>query len=179
MAPTGNVRASDQDREHAVRLLNEHAIMGRLTGDEHQQRIEAAYAARSLGDLAALMEDLPVRPVPATGRADRSYTPRRRFTAITGSSLRSNRSRLARRATCLAIMASPDIDLCRAELDGDEIEIRAFAFFGWPNIYVPDSVRVELPGTPVRPGPGGRTVISYRTAAASTALAETGSSGNL
>jgi len=43
-------------------------------------------------------------------------------------------------------MASPDIDLCRAEFDGDEIVIKAFVFWGWPDIYLPDSVDLEMAG---------------------------------
>ena len=53
-------------------------------------------------------------------------------------------------------MASPNIDLCAAELDGEEIVIRGFALFGWPDIYVPDSVRVELSGLSVFGGDAER-----------------------
>ena len=142
---SSGVRASDQDRDHAVELLNEHAVAGRLSPEELQQRTETAYGARTIGGLARLLDDLPGQYVPAA-LADGGRTPRRWFTAIMGSSRRRSRFRLARRATCLAIMASPDINLCDAELDGDEIEIKAYAFFGWPDIYLPDSVRVELSG---------------------------------
>src|ERR1700744_1708889 len=144
-ASSADVRASDQDREHAVQLLNEHAIAGRLTIDELKQRTAAAYTARNVGDLAALMADLPGQYAPASSAANQA-APRRWFTAIMGSSRRRIRFRLGRRATGGAVMASPDIDLRDAELDSQETVIRAFAFFGWPDIYVPDSVRVELSG---------------------------------
>jgi uncharacterized protein DUF1707 len=40
-------RASNVDRDAAAGLLNEAFAEGRLTADEHDQRLSAAYAARS------------------------------------------------------------------------------------------------------------------------------------
>ena len=39
--------ASDADRDHAADLLNAAAAEGRLTADEHGERVRAAYAART------------------------------------------------------------------------------------------------------------------------------------
>lgn len=58
------IRASDTDREHVVAVLREHAVDGRLTFDEMLERIDVAYAARTLGDLRRLLADLPATPVP-------------------------------------------------------------------------------------------------------------------
>jgi hypothetical protein len=67
-----SLRASDAEREDAVTWLREHAAAGRLDVEELEQRIGAAYAARTHGDLAVLQRDLPraqrSRPRPA-GRA--------------------------------------------------------------------------------------------------------------
>jgi hypothetical protein len=52
-------RASDADRDAAVGLLNEAFAEGRLTADEHGQRLSAAYAARSWQQLHQLTADLP------------------------------------------------------------------------------------------------------------------------
>ncbi len=62
------LRAADQDREETVGLLREHYAQGRLTMEEFEERSEAAYAARTLGELRPLVEDLPAtseRPAPA------------------------------------------------------------------------------------------------------------------
>jgi hypothetical protein len=61
------LRASDAERESAVTELREHAAAGRLDVEELEQRIGAAYAARTDGELAALRADLPapVRARPA------------------------------------------------------------------------------------------------------------------
>jgi hypothetical protein len=64
------LRASDTDREEAVTLLREHAASGRLDVEELEQRVSAAYEARTHGELAALQRDLP-RARPASSRPAR------------------------------------------------------------------------------------------------------------
>jgi len=59
MAANSKIRASDDDRERAVALLREHHAAGRLTADEFNERLDKAYAAKTLGDLDEIMEDLP------------------------------------------------------------------------------------------------------------------------
>jgi hypothetical protein len=53
------VRASDDERESTVTLLREHGATGRLDVEELEQRVGAAYEARTRGDLATLLDDLP------------------------------------------------------------------------------------------------------------------------
>ena len=54
------LRASDADRERIVEQLRQHTADGRLTMDEFEQRMAAAYAAKTYGELAELTRDLPV-----------------------------------------------------------------------------------------------------------------------
>lgn len=56
-------RASDADRDRATQDIREHFAAGRLTQDEMDERIQAAYAARTDGDLRRLLADLPQLPV--------------------------------------------------------------------------------------------------------------------
>jgi hypothetical protein len=51
--------ASDSERDTAVRVLSEAFAEGRLTADEHGERVRAAYAARTWEELARLTADLP------------------------------------------------------------------------------------------------------------------------
>jgi hypothetical protein len=53
------IRASDADRDRVAALLREHHAAGRLTTDEVRERLDRALEARTLGDLDALMTDLP------------------------------------------------------------------------------------------------------------------------
>jgi hypothetical protein len=67
------LRASDEERESTVNQLRDHGAAGRLEVEELEQRVADAYAARTHGDLGALLTDLPgttpaPRPV-ATHRA--------------------------------------------------------------------------------------------------------------
>jgi hypothetical protein len=53
------VRAGDDDREGTVRRLQRGLAEGRLDVAEFDERVRAAYAARTLGELADLTADLP------------------------------------------------------------------------------------------------------------------------
>lgn len=68
------MRASDSDRDRVAESLREHCAQGRITMDELQERLEAVYAARTVGDLQQVTADLPEEdlyelPVPAAQRA--------------------------------------------------------------------------------------------------------------
>jgi Domain of unknown function (DUF1707) len=69
-------RAADADRDATVDALRDHAGAGRLDADELDQRLEVALNARSLGDLRALVGDLPgtaPRLGPRSERRERSH----------------------------------------------------------------------------------------------------------
>ena len=53
------LRASDDDRDRTASLLREHHAAGRLTVDEFSERLDATYAAKTLGQLQELLSDLP------------------------------------------------------------------------------------------------------------------------
>jgi len=53
------VRASDADRDTAAEMLSLSFAEGRLSAAEHDERVSAAYGARTLGELAGLTADLP------------------------------------------------------------------------------------------------------------------------
>jgi hypothetical protein len=61
--------ASDADRDTTVGLLNAALAEGRLTADEHDQRLSGAYAARTWQQLEQLTADLPAPPAAATAQA--------------------------------------------------------------------------------------------------------------
>ena len=54
------IRASDADRDRATALLREHHAAGRLTAEEFHERMDAALAAKTLGEIDDLLADLPV-----------------------------------------------------------------------------------------------------------------------
>src|SRR5918997_376025 len=56
------LRVSDREREDVVALLREHGAAGRLDVEELEERVGAAYAAKTRGDLTTLLRDLPGEP---------------------------------------------------------------------------------------------------------------------
>ncbi len=59
MAYDPNIRASDADRDRVATLLREHHAAGRLTAQEFNDRLDQAFAGRTVGDLDELLKDLP------------------------------------------------------------------------------------------------------------------------
>ena len=53
-----SIRASDADRERVARVLRDHAVVGRLPGGPRRAH-RPAFGARTLGELDALLSDLP------------------------------------------------------------------------------------------------------------------------
>jgi hypothetical protein len=53
------LRIGDAERDAATADLGEHYAAGRLTLDELHERVDAVLAAKTFGQLAAIMQDLP------------------------------------------------------------------------------------------------------------------------
>jgi hypothetical protein len=75
MATDDPIRASDADREAVVATLREAYMAGRLTMDEFDERMSAAYHSRTWGDLRALSTDLPIQPLLGADLPGRSLAP--------------------------------------------------------------------------------------------------------
>ena len=58
-------RASDAEREATADRLRIAGGDGRLDPEELEQRLDAAYGAKTVGELTALTRDLPAAPAPA------------------------------------------------------------------------------------------------------------------
>jgi hypothetical protein len=70
-AGRGRLRASHADREQVIDVLKAAYVQGRLAKDELDERVGLTLAARTYGDLAAIISDIPWsrprprRPAPA------------------------------------------------------------------------------------------------------------------
>jgi len=144
--PDASLRVSDAERDETLRILGEHASVGRLTLDELEERSGRALAAKTRGELATLTGDLPQeagqgRPAPAQAKK-----PVRWMVAIMSGSHRRGRFRAVGSINSVAIMGGDDIDLREAEIEGGELTINLVAIMGGANIYVPDSVELDVGG---------------------------------
>jgi len=150
------LRASDADRDHAASVLNEALAEGRLTAEEHSERLDSIYAAKTQADLVPVLDDLPAAaPVPAPGTGpERSYHGGP-IIAIFGGAVRKGRWRVPPASTVVTVFGGADLDLRDAILPGREITIKAISVFGGMSITVPPEMRVVDSGVAVF---GGRDV---------------------
>jgi len=61
-SPSPRALAANADRDRAIDVLNAGFAEGRLTKSEHDDRVARACAARTYGELGALVADLPAGP---------------------------------------------------------------------------------------------------------------------
>ncbi|WP_443034507.1 DUF1707 SHOCT-like domain-containing protein [Streptomyces sp. BE303] len=157
------MRASDADRERVAELLRDAYAEGRLDVDEHAERIEAAYSAKTLGELVPLTRDLPVHtevsfeepPLgSAAGGAPRQNGPVRlparteapTMLAVFGGSSRKGRWRVGSNLRAVAIFGGVEIDLTDAVFESPEVVIEVVAIFGGVEIKVPENVSLHGSG---------------------------------
>jgi Domain of unknown function (DUF1707) len=76
MADHADLRASDEQRDRAAQDIREHFAAGRLSEEELDDRVQAAYAARTEGELNAVLADLP--KLPATRAQQKAQLAQRR-----------------------------------------------------------------------------------------------------
>ena len=143
-----SMRVSDAERDATVRTLGEQAAVGRLTLAELEDRAGQALTAKTRGELAVLTSDLPQEASQGSqpARAAQARKPVRWLIAIMGGSHRRGRFRAVGSINAIAIMGGDEIDLREAEIEGGELALNLFALMGGANIYVPDSIDLEVGG---------------------------------
>jgi hypothetical protein len=156
-----SLRVSDAERDVTLKILNDNAAVGRLTLDELEERAGQAIAAKTRGELAVLTSDLPaegdaVRRGQTPAPAERK--PVRWLIAIMGGGHRRGRFRAVGSINAIGIMGGDEIDLREAEIEGGELTLNLFSLMGGANVYVPDSIEVDLGGFSIM---GGNEVRGY------------------
>ncbi len=132
-------RASDADRDRVAAVLGEALATGRLTSVEHADRLEAAYAAVTLGDLLPLTRDLPDElPAPAT----RSGQERQEVAAVFSKIIRRGRWVPGRHTRLRSVFGALIVDLTDAVLPGREVTLELDATFGKLIVHIPANARV-------------------------------------
>ncbi|MFE2447933.1 DUF1707 SHOCT-like domain-containing protein [Streptomyces melanosporofaciens] len=162
-----DLRASDADRDRIADILREALAEGRLQPEEHAERIDAVYRAKTLGELEPLVRDLPVAPARGTGPAPahdaetdwaRTVPESENLVAVFGGSTRKGRWRVRRRTNVLAVFGGVEIDLTEAVFEHREIVINVVAAFGGVDIKVPENVSLRGSGAGIL---GGFDVSTY------------------
>ncbi|MEU8982782.1 DUF1707 domain-containing protein [Streptomyces sp. NPDC058251] len=155
-APT-ELRASDADRDRIADILREALAEGRLTAEEHAERVEGVLATKTVGELDQFVRDLPAAH---TGRATSAYTsvPRRpaadaipveadeNVVAVFSAAVRKGRWRAGRRIHAYSVFGSVEIDLSEAIFEYQHVVIKAISVFGSVEIRVPENVSLRGSG---------------------------------
>jgi hypothetical protein len=155
------LRASDAEREQIADVLRHAAGEGRLTVDELDERLDAAYAAVTRGDLDRLVGDVVVPGQrrdhllagahPDALRRDDGRVPVRVgdegehwLVAVMGGVTRKGRWRLGRQCHAINVMGGSDLDLCDAELADHEVDLNVYSIMGGSEIRIPDHMNVKI-----------------------------------
>ncbi|MFI8087222.1 DUF1707 domain-containing protein [Streptomyces sp. NPDC086080] len=147
------LRASDADRDRIADILREALAEGRLTADEHAERVEGVLAAKTVGELDVFVRDLPIahqrRPASAPSRPTAGAIPvdaDDNVVAVFSAAARKGRWRTGRRIHAYAVFGSVEIDLSEALFDHQQVMIKAYAVFGSVEIRVPENVSLRGTG---------------------------------
>ena len=136
-----DLRASDTDRDRVVALLGDAMTDGRLTAEEHADRVQRAFAARTLGELAGLTTDLAV-PSAQPVRLDGGKV----VAGIFGPARRDGRWVVPENLTVTAMFGEVEVDFTQAILQSSRVQVFATVFGGRLRLIVPDGVSVIVSG---------------------------------
>lgn len=146
-APAG-IRASDADRDRIADILRDAMAEGRLTAEEHAERVDAVYRAKTVGELEPLVRDLPTPGAAALPSSAAPYAygpeaptgPADNLVAIFSSSTRKGRWRVGGRTNAFSLFGSVEIDLTEALFGQRLTVINATSIFGSVEIKVPENI---------------------------------------
>ncbi len=151
-AAGGSLRASDADRDQVAALLAAAYAEGRLTREEHDERLEQVMVARTFDQLIPLTADLvPLDPAPTTLSSptpqfvvgNGSHTEVDRMVAVFGGVERHGRWRVRARSQVTAVFGGVDLDLREADFDAPVVELTVQTCFGGVDIKVPAGITVR------------------------------------
>jgi len=137
------VRASDADRDRTVETLASASAEGRLTLEEYAQRSEAALVARTHGDLAGLIADLPAVPASASLAAPE------RITAVLGNESRKGPWVVPPHLAVRSVLGDCHLEMQQAIIRQHVTTIDATVKFGTVTIFLPDGIEVRMTGRAV------------------------------
>jgi hypothetical protein len=148
------LRCSDADRDRIADLLRDALAEGRLTPEEHAERVEGVLSAKTVGELETFVRDLPAaqrhRAAPAYGSAPGRPSPGaipvepdENVVAVFSAAVRKGRWRAGRRIHAYAVFGSVEIDLSEAIFEYQQVVIKAISVFGNVEIRVPENVSLR------------------------------------
>jgi Domain of unknown function (DUF1707)/Cell wall-active antibiotics response 4TMS YvqF len=154
------LRASDADRDTAAAVINNALAEGRLTAEEHSERLDAIYAAKTHAELVPMLDDLPgqyAAALPDRGPSAQVARPGYggRIAAIFGGATRKGAWHAEPVIDVLTVFGGVELDFRDAILPGKEVILKATTVLGGVEIIVPPEMRVVDNGIAIL---GGREI---------------------
>ena len=144
------MRVSDADRNKVAEILREAAGDGRIDLAELDERLEAAYAAKTYGELVPITHDLA--PAVGPGAAAVRAVERERAVAIMGSVERRGPWVVPEHFSVFCLMGSAELDLREARFSAPEVTFTINTFMGGADIIVNTSTDVVVHGVGIMGG---------------------------
>jgi hypothetical protein len=150
------LRASDADRDRAASVLNGAMAEGRLTVDEHADRLDALYSAKTHAEIVPLLDDLPERAAAAVpARPDGPPDEVSHIVAVLSGATRKGTWQVPPAMNVVAVLGGVELDFRDAVLPGGDITIAATCILGGMEITVPPEMQVIDSGVAIL---GGREI---------------------
>ncbi|MFI0445201.1 DUF1707 domain-containing protein [Actinomadura sp. 6N118] len=162
MNDSENLRASDADRDRVADRLREALAEGRITPEEHGERIDVVYQAKTYADLEPVLRDLPGETGPAVRLTKDGLTrdalardplngdaaeppPAPQSTSIVAvfaGADRRGRWLVEPQTNVSCVFGGVELDFRRAVLSQREVTVNITCIFGGVDVTVPPGVRV-------------------------------------
>lgn len=166
MTEARDLRVSDAEREHVVQLLQRATGTGLLDLDEFTDRVDAALAARTRGELNAVLLDLPGithpdRPAGVPARHRSPHRPARQVGPTGGgveiSSLLSSVTRrgewdVPAHLVVRSKLGSTELDFSEARIPHDVVQVELDVVAGSVELRMPAGATVDHQGVRVTLG---------------------------
>jgi Domain of unknown function (DUF1707)/Cell wall-active antibiotics response 4TMS YvqF len=149
------LRASDADRDQAASVLSSAMAEGRLTADEHSDRLDALYAAKTHADIVPLLDDLPSRAAAASPAPSRPAGEPEHIVAVLSGATRKGSWSVPPAMNVVAVLGGVELDFREATLPAGDITISATCVLGGLEITVPPEMQVIDTGVAIL---GGREI---------------------
>ncbi len=142
------MRASDADRDEVADRLREALAEGRISPEEHAERIDAVYNAKTYADLEPVLRDLPTeqvrprvdlrKPEPMPPPPPQSAS----LVAVFSGTERRGRWLVEEHTNLACVFGGAELDFRQAVLSRREVTVNITCVFGGVEIVVPPGVRV-------------------------------------
>ncbi|MGW6617438.1 DUF1707 SHOCT-like domain-containing protein [Streptomyces erythrochromogenes] len=146
------LRASDADRDRIAQILGDALAEGRLTAEEHSERLDTLYAVKTVGELEQLVRDLPAPGgvhTPAAYAGAAAGPAAETIVAVCSSSSRKGRWRPGAHTRAVSVMGDITIDLTQAVFEQQVTEINVTCVLGNVEVLVPENVTLRGYGSGV------------------------------